>query len=352
MSIRVRTSIVLATVVPLVLAARPAAAQDLGMVEALFDEVSAVTVFYQSGWVPSSDEISSDGAVHGAGSEVLVSLASSGRMTYELGLGASYLRGYLATEPTLDLRATLRALPTVALYATRDSLFGRVSAYAGGTFGLVELWNAQAYGPSGQPWDVEARTFELGGSVGLYLNSGFLRGLFAEAGYRFREFHSVKWTSSADEELPAAWPRSLDFSGPVASLGWQLQLGGAKEEAEEEPAPAPPLSGTWVAETLDARALPAVWDPSGWRLTTAFLSLVPDSAGAAEGTYELQMFLAGDGPTPERRVERGGYAAEDGGLRLRPESGRPAHTARRLNGRLYLAYADARVLVFAPAADR
>lgn len=352
MPIRLRTSVVLAALAALVLAARPAAAQDLGMVEALFDEVSAVTVFYQSGWVPSSDEIASDGAVHGAGSEVLVSLASSGRMTYELGLGASYLRGYRATEPTLDLRATLRALPTVALYATRDSLFGRVSAYAGGTFGLVELWNAQAYGPSGQPWDVEARTFELGGSVGLYLNSGLLRGLFGEAGYRFREFHSVKWSSSADEELPAAWPRSLDFSGPVASVGWQLQLGGGEDDEEEAPAPAPPPSGTWVAETLDARALPAVWGPRGWQMTAAFLSLVPASPGAAEGTWELQRFMMVDGPAPERRVERGRYVAQDGELRLRPESATRPHTARRLNGRLYLAYGDERIIVFAPGADR
>mgnify|MGYP006145935435 CR=1 FL=1 len=48
------------------LASVPAAAQDLGLVEGLFEEVSAVTVSYQLGGVPASDEITSDG-LSGAG---------------------------------------------------------------------------------------------------------------------------------------------------------------------------------------------------------------------------------------------------------------------------------------------
>ena len=44
--------------IPLILAClapTAAPAQDLGLVEGLFQEVTAVTVFYQRGWVPSSD---------------------------------------------------------------------------------------------------------------------------------------------------------------------------------------------------------------------------------------------------------------------------------------------------------
>ena len=210
-----------------VVLATPAPAQDLGLVEGLFREVSAVTVFYQSGGVRGSEQVTG-GPLHGAGSEVLVNLRSTPTVSYELGLGASFLRGYAAREPSLDLRASLRALPTVSLYATREGLFGPVSAYLGGTFGLVELWNAQAYGPSGQPWDVEARTFELGASGGLFLSAGPLSGLFVEGGYRSRDFHSVRWSSRAEEALPLEWPRSLDFSGPIVSVGWQVQLGGAR----------------------------------------------------------------------------------------------------------------------------
>jgi hypothetical protein len=109
-----------------------------------------------------------------------------------------------------------------------------VSAYLGGSFGLIELWNAQAYGPSGQPWDVTARTFELGASAGVYVNRGPLTGLFVEGGYRSRDFHSVRWESRGDEALPQAWPRSLDFSGPVASVGWQVQLDAADAAGDGE----------------------------------------------------------------------------------------------------------------------
>ncbi len=213
------------------LAAAPAPAQ-LGLVEGIFDEVSAVTVYYQTGGVPGSGQVSS-GALHGAGSEVLINLKSAGAVTYELGLGASFLRGYRAVEPSLDLRTSLRAFPTVSLYVSRDDLAGPFSVYVGGSFGLIELWNAQAYGPSGQPWDVQAQAFELGASLGLHLNRGAMRGLFVEGGYRSRDFHSVRWESRADEALPLAWPRSLDLSGPVLSAGWQVQLGGAGAAGED-----------------------------------------------------------------------------------------------------------------------
>jgi hypothetical protein len=185
-----------------------------------------VTVYYQTGNVAGSAEVAS-GALHGAGSEVLINLKTAGPVSYELGLGASFLRGYRAVDPTLDLRTSLRALPTITLYATRDRLLGPVSAYLGGTFGVIELWNAQAYGPSGQPWDVTARAFELGGALGVYLDHGPLSGLFVEAGYRSRDFNSVRWESRAGEELPLAWPRSIDLSGPVASIGWQVHLSSA-----------------------------------------------------------------------------------------------------------------------------
>ena len=339
------------------LAAAPARAQDLGMVEALFDDVSAVTVYYQMGGLSSTNQVTSDGALHGAGTEVLINLASSARMSYELGLGASYLRGYQSTLPDLDLRASLRALPTISLYATREG--GLVSAYAGGTFGLIELWNAQAYGPSGQPWDLEARTFELGGTLGFYLQR-LLPGLFAEAAYRFRDFHSVKWASTNDEDLPADWPRSLDFSGPVISLGWQLQLPSA-DDAGAAPAPAP-LAGTWMAERVDGAAVPALVDVRGGvrrELTHAVLRLVPPAQGGDPTRYEMESFVrstdAGVAPavTSERVVEAGRVVVSGGELQLVPDGATaPAHTGRRLNGRLYLrSLADAHVVMFAPAAE-
>lgn len=329
--------------------AAPLGAQDLGMIEALFDDVRAVTVSYQTGRVLDSDAIDGGAMLRGAGTEVLINLRSTPRMSYEMGLGASYLRGYDATEPTLDLRATLRALPTISLYATRDRLLGPLSVYAGGTFGLVELWNAQAYGPSGQPWDVEARTFELGGSLGVYLDGGPLAGLFAEAAYRHRDFQSVRWTSAAGEELPAAWPRSLDFSGVVASLGWQLQL-----DREEEDADAPdavPPSGTWRVERVDGAALPALLDPAAGGERTVLhgvLRLFPEGPDGDRGEWRMELNLRERGG-PARVIESGTYTTRrDGVLELHEgAAGDAPREAERLDGRIYLQWRG-HVLVLAP----
>ena len=335
------------------LAAAPARAQDLGMIEALFDDVSAVTIYYQLGGLSSTEQVTSDGPLHGAGTEVLINLASSGPMRYELGLGASYLRGYQSTRPDLDLRASLRALPTVSIYATREG--GLISGYMGGAFGLIELWNAQAYGASGQPWNLEAHAFELGGTLGFYLEKG-LPGLFAEASYRSRDFHSVKWSSTNDEDLPADWPRSLDLSGPILSIGWQLQL-PTKDEKKAAPAPAP-LAGTWLAERVDGSPLPAVMEIRGAvqrTLTHAVLRLVP-AEGGVPARYELETFVrasTGASTTTERVAQAGRVVVSGAELRLVPDGETAAtHTARRLEGRLYLrTLAGEHVMVFAPAAE-
>ena len=348
----------------LALASTPLAAQDLGMVEKLFDDVSAFTVFYQLGAVPGSDQVTSDGPLHGAGTEVLINLKSSGRMSYELGLGASYLRGYQAVEPTLDLRASLRALPTVSIYATRERALRVLSAYAGLSFGLIELWNAQAYGPSGQPWDVEARAFDLGVSGGLYLEDTFAEGLFVEGGWRSRDFHSVKWTPTDDTEaLSADWPRSLDFSGPFLSVGWQLQL-DKEEDDGQKPLSAPAAEGTWSLERADGMALPAFFDSTGTgrrEVLHGVLRLAPDTASAraarGNGTWEMELdtrerggLVRVDAPavrfSPVR--ESGTFSTVGGVLRLTPDGAAGAQgSVERLAGRLYVRWRG-HVLVFAP----
>jgi hypothetical protein len=331
----------------------PASAQGLGMVEGLFDEVSAVTIFYQTGLVPFSDEVTTDGGMlHGGGTEVLINLKSGDGVSYELGLGASYLRGYRAVEPSLDLRASLRALPTVSLYTTWER--EPVSRYLGLGFGLIEMWNAQAYGPSGQPWDVQANAFEVVLSGGLYLEDTFAEGLFVEGGWRYRNFHSVTWRpTDEDDALPEEWPRSLDFSGPFLSLGWQLQLdrGEDREAGITPPAPA----GVWTLERMDGAALPVAMDPTGTQVVHGVLRL--EAADDSTGTYALELHLR---PQPARQasveqiVEAGDYTSQEAAatrrhvltLLPRTETTR-ARTAERLAGRLYLTW-NGHVLVFAP----
>ncbi|HYR11312.1 MAG TPA: hypothetical protein VEQ60_26255 [Longimicrobium sp.] len=347
----------------LVLASFPARAQGLGLVEGLFDEVSAVTIFYQGGLVPFSDEVTTDGGMlHGGGTEVLINLKSGGGISYELGLGASYLRGYQAEEPSLDLRASLRALPTVSLYTTWES--EPVSRYLGLGFGLVELWDAQAYGPSGQPWDVEANAFEVVLSGGFYLEETFAEGLFVEGGYRFRNFHSVKWTATDDADaLPASWPRSLDFSGPFLSLGWQLQLDQDEDDDREAGITPPAPAGVWTLERMDARALPVVLDSTSAEWTTVVHGVLRLEAGdESAGSYTLDLNVRQHPRTNESPVamvrEVGSYtssetaAARTHVLTLVPTNApERIRSAERLAGRLYLTW-NGHVLVFAPGDAR
>lgn len=342
--------------IPLILAClAPAAApaQDLGMVEGLFEEVSAVTVFYQRGWVPSSDEIRSGDNLHGGGTEVLINLKSTERASYELGLGASYLRGYQAVEPTLELRTALRALPTISLYASWNRLLGPLTVYGGASFGLVELWNTQAYDTAGTQWDVEARAFEQGVSLGTYLEDSPVAGLFVEGGYRFRNFHSVRWTAE-DEEPSEDWPRSLDFSGPFLSIGWQLQLDGDEDDGQDDITPPAP-AGVWMLERVDGAPLPAPVDSvqrGQLEVVHAVLRLRPAEEAdedEPDGTWTLEMNLR---PIPGRagsravHQESGTYTADENVLTLTVPDGR-ARRLERLSGRLYLQW-NGHVLTFAP----
>jgi hypothetical protein len=340
----------------LALASTPVRAQGLGLVEGLFDEVSAVTIFYQGGLVPFSDEVTTDrGMLHGGGTEVLINLKSGKDISYELGLGASYLRGYQAEESSLDLRASLRALPTVSLYTTWER--EPVSRYLGLGFGLVELWNAQAYGPSGQPWDVEGNAFEVVLSGGLYLEETFAEGLFVEGGYRFRNFHSVKWTPTDDADaLPSSWPRSLDFSGPFLSLGWQLQLD--RDEDREAGITPPAPAGVWTLVRMDGAALPVALDSmdTRWRkVVHGVLRL--EAENDSTGTYSLDLNLRnspGSELVMSMQGDAGIYISREKAssrshvLTLIPAGPNPARwSAERLAGRLYVQW-HGHVLVFAP----
>jgi hypothetical protein len=342
----------------LALASTPAAAQDLGLVEGLFDEVSAVAISYHLGGIPTSDEIGSDGLLHGAGTEVLINLAQAGKTEFELGLGASYLQGYTALEPSLDLRTSLRALPVVSLYASHP-VTADVDAYLGGSFGLAELWNAQAYDASGNAWDVEAHTFEVGASAGLYLGIGGLPGVFTEAGWRFRRFPSVEWTSHDEEPLPVEWPRSLDFSGWFVSLGLQLRLDEDGDDDREAAITPPAPAGVWTLERIDAAELPVTLDSTRTGTTRVVHGVLRlEAENDSTGTYTLDLNLRHSPRSQELVVpvqrEVGTYTSREKAstrahvLTLMP-GGSPLQTwsAERLAGRLYLNW-KGYVLVFAP----
>jgi hypothetical protein len=218
---------------------RPAAAQDpFGVLEGLFESVNSIA-FYTHGAALQSDADLAGAvggfALGGVGAELLLNLPSAGGAEFELGLGASALTGLEAVEPSLDLRASLRTLPTLAVYAAGIGVAdgAPVEPYAGLTFGLAELWNARGYDADGTAYPLTAETFELGAVAGLYVDR-VLPGLYVEVGYRHRHFGSLAWEAEA---LPPGWPRALDASTWQATVGWQFRL---REDAEAAPAAAPP----------------------------------------------------------------------------------------------------------------
>lgn len=206
----------------------PASAQLVGAVTGLFDSVNSIAFSVNAGPVVHDTELAPDclgATLCGMAIEVLLDLPSPEGMGLELGLGTAFLRRLASDEPSLDLRGAVRTLPVVSVYVTRPALLGsgRWQPYAGLNFGFAQLWNARAYDPDGLQYEVSGEAFEYGGALGVYFNTPPVTGLFVEASLRQRRFDSLAW-KLPDGVLPAAWPRSLDVSTFLVSVGWQFRL--------------------------------------------------------------------------------------------------------------------------------
>ncbi|MEZ4416488.1 MAG: hypothetical protein R3E10_12145 [Gemmatimonadota bacterium] len=209
------------------LSAHPAGAQDLGFISAFFEKARGVAIAFQFGQLQGAGLESDDscplGAVCGASAEVLIDLADFGDdYGVELGFSASYWRGFRSSRPELDLRGSTRNFPTLAAYISRN--LDPWSPYVGLSFGLSDLWNAQAYDEDGVVYPLAAQTFDWGlvGGLGYGLGPAYL---ISEVRYSWRTFTSLDWTLPAStERLPSAFPRSLELSGFKLSLGLQFQF--------------------------------------------------------------------------------------------------------------------------------
>ena len=211
----------------LLLTPAAAQAQFLGPLEGLFRKIDGVTVFGSLGILESTDLLDMDEAMgykvmRGVGVEVLIELQEmdpdSLRWGLELAFGADYMTGFVAREPTLDLRGSLRGLPTLSVYAAPPLEYYGYSVYIGVTVGFVQLWNANGFDPENRQYGIDGNTFQLGGSFGLYTPIG----LFVEAAYRNRNFRSVQYDLPGGvDSLPQGWPRSMDMSVVQISLGFQ-----------------------------------------------------------------------------------------------------------------------------------
>ena len=209
-----------------------AAAQSLDFLTDLFDGVRAVAISFNFVQLNGSGALESDGSCPiseacGGQAEVLLGLdAIDGPYQVELGLSASYLRGFRAVSDQLDLRGATRSFPTIAVYVSRElGEEGKWSPYAGLSFGLSDLWNARAYDGAGAVYSLDGQTFDWGVILALAYDIG-PGWVFAESTYTWRTFSSLDWTlpTSAAGVLPSAFPRALEFSGTRVNVGFQFQV--------------------------------------------------------------------------------------------------------------------------------
>jgi hypothetical protein len=220
-------------------------------VTALFDDVGAITVYGQGAYLNNSglrggDRCLVNEFLCGVGTEVLIDIGPVGGPDVELGLSASYLSGFQAKTPNLELTGAIRSFPTVSAYLTGSQF------YVGGGIGIAELLNAQAYDSLGAERGVKGTTFEFGvtgGTFGDVLGIG----MFAEVSYRWRRFSSLDYTLVAADvdRVPTNWPRELNFSGPSLAVGLQFRVKGDPPSNT-----APALNGRWRLVQIHGDSLP------------------------------------------------------------------------------------------------
>jgi hypothetical protein len=216
------------TVVLLLCCPIRAEAQFLAPLESLFRKIDGVTIFGMVGDMTGAERLEMEdflgfNAVRGVGVEVLIELTEmnvdSSKWGWELAFGADFLTGFKAADPDIDLRGSIRGLPTLSAYATPPFQWGSINLYLGVNVGFVQLWNVEVYNLDGEQFGLKGDTFQIGLALGLYHRSGF----FLEGSYRNRDFRSIKWElPNGSSELPDGWPRSANLSALILSLGFQF----------------------------------------------------------------------------------------------------------------------------------
>lgn len=276
---------------------------QLEFLTGLFKEVQSVTFYAQSALVENQTVEGSAKCLGlkdvgcGAGTEIMINLAAPKNVDLKLGLGASFIRGIHEANPEVDLQIAVRSLPSFSIYLTHVN--DGLQPYIGASFGIADLWNAQAYDTIGREYSMQSSTFELGGTAGVYkyVNKlGF--GLFAQYSYRWRHFSSVNYTlSTGRDTVPTSFPRQIDFSGHYLALGTQFEV------KRTPPTPAF-FPGVWVLSRVDAQQLPAL--------------VAAQPSGSLSGRAEI---LSGTLMLGEARNDTGSYAID---IRVRYSTVNPA----------------------------
>lgn len=269
--------------VTLLVCAVPSSAQELSFLTGAFKNVHGITLAFQAGDLTDKRNLESEdsgcdlGQVCGIAAEVVFDLTENSGLHLELGVGASYLRGFHEKGGSdYDIRGAVRSFPTVSAYATWENF--SVEPYVGFSFGFSELWNMQAYNPAGTEFTVKGQTFDWGATAGLYKPFGRM-GIFGELNYRRRHFASLDWST----DTLTTRPREFNLDALVASVGVQFDI--------REPKPQPPaFEGTWVLDKLDGQALPVVWSATGAGVASARAELLSGSLDLSTSAFTLHLW--------------------------------------------------------------
>lgn len=303
-------------------------AQELSFFNEIFKSATSATLFLQFADIRNSPQLGTKSsqcllhAVCGVGTEILFSVTpKDAGVGVELGLGASYLRGFSGRPlpDTFDLRASIRSFPVLGAYVAWNK-WDHFAPYVGGNFGFSDFWNAQVYNSKQQQLSVSAQTFNYGLLAGFSFDLGAIGAPFIEGGYHARRFASVRYGADKDT-IPRSWPREIDMTGWQVEIGWQFDL-----KPEDQKAP-PGFEGTWVLVAVDGAPLPGALNQvgEGSRLArhdiyAARLDLKEDSTYAVTW-QEKAISLDREGHiqtiVPKRMTNRGRYSMmRDGSLKF------------------------------------
>lgn len=155
-----------------------------------------------------------------------------------ISIGFDMLSGFTAREPSLDLRGSIVALPTVSAFhrETLPRIIPDVSM-SGGIgigIGLSRLQDVRATIPQSPQPDRAVKLggsgYHVGASVGTSLGFG-RAGIFISGSYRYTRFPSLEWTDDKTFVPPAGWPTSMDMWTGTVRVG--LAIGARAQSAQK-----------------------------------------------------------------------------------------------------------------------
>lgn len=218
--------IIVMTMLSLLLAPRPARAQDAASIFTTLGKFAAGfnagQVFFAPAGFIHSDVLQERGELQQVGFVL-------NNRNVNLTVGFDVLTGFAAKEESLELRASITALPTVSTsYGTTLAALGEVPLSGTLSFGagLSQLQDARAtlpQSPTDRAVKLTGSGYHVGAGLSLGVSFGNMAG-YVENSMRYTRFPSLDWTDDKLFVPPAGWPASMDFWTGTLRIGLAIGL--------------------------------------------------------------------------------------------------------------------------------